>query len=139
LAAKEGKRRKGTEKTNKESRKGGSPDSFTEENEGSEVRHRKWLAGAAVSTNAPRPLYVEAVLPSPDGSVANPIRKAVSTTDSRVSFDGQVLSGWKPGSIYLFRLRAYADADYTRVVDSLEQRSLCSKPPENYLKQLKDE
>ena len=93
----------------------------------------------AVSTNAPRVLYVEAILPSPDGSAANPIRKAVSITDSRVSFDGPVLSGWKPGSIYLFRLRAYSDADYTRVVDSLEQRSLCSKPPEKYLKQLKDE
>src|SRR5687767_7981615 len=45
LAAKELNRRdaESTEKANKESRKGGSPDSFTEENEGSEGMHRTWL------------------------------------------------------------------------------------------------
>jgi hypothetical protein len=93
----------------------------------------------AVSSNAPRPLYVEAVLPLPDGRAGDPIRKAILVEDSRVSFDGPVLSGWRPGSIYLFRLRAYADADYTKLIDSLEQRSLCIKPAERYLMQLKDE
>ncbi len=93
----------------------------------------------AVLSNAPRPLYIEAVLPAPEGGPSEPIRKTVSLDDSRVNFDGPVLSGWKPGTIYFFRLRAYADAGYTRMIDSLEQRSLCSKPPERYLRQLKDE
>jgi hypothetical protein len=93
----------------------------------------------AVSSNAPRPTYVEAVLPLPDGRAGDPIRKTVLVEDSRVSFNGPVLSGWRVGSIYIFRLRAYGDAGYTKMIDSLEQRSLCSKPPERYLRQLKDE
>jgi hypothetical protein len=93
----------------------------------------------AVSSNAPRPTYVEAVLPLPDGRAGDPIRKTVLVEDSRVSFNGPVLSGWRVGSIYIFRLRAYGDAGYTKMIDSLEQRSLCSRPPERYLRQLKDE
>jgi len=75
------------------------------------------------------------VLPVPGGGTGDPIRKTVSLEDSRINFDGPVLSGWKSGSIYVFRLRAYADAGYTRMIDSLEQRSLCNKPPERYLRQ----
>jgi hypothetical protein len=57
----------------------------------------------------------------------------------RVSFDGPLCAGWRSGSIYIFRLRAYADSAYSKMVDSLEQRSLCSKPSEKHLRQLKDE
>jgi hypothetical protein len=93
----------------------------------------------SVSSDAPRPLYVEAILPLPDGSAGKPIRKTVSSTESRIDFEGPVLSGWKVEKTYVFRLRAYADPGYTKMADSLEQRSVCIKPPEKYLKQLKDE
>ena len=97
------------------------------------------LFSLAVLSNAPRPLFVEAVLPVPSGRAGDPIRKTVGPEEDHVSFDGPVVSGWEPGNFYLFRLRAFADVGYTRMIDSLEQRSLCSKPPEKYLRQLKDE
>jgi hypothetical protein len=92
----------------------------------------------AVSANAPQPLYVEAVLPLPDGSASVPIRQTVSNTNSHVSFEGPFVPGWKHRAIYLFQLRAYSDAGYTKMIDSLEQRSLCIKPPEDILRRLKD-
>ena len=90
-----------------------------------------------ISADAPRPLYVEAMLPAPDGSTAETISKTVRAGESRVSFEGPVKSGWRPNKTYVFRLRAYADAAHKQMIDSLEQHSVCVKPPDYLLRQLK--
>lgn len=92
----------------------------------------------AVSGRGPRPLYVEAVLPSPDGGAGDVVKKVVSAGESQVRFEGPTRSGWKSGGTYVFRLAAYADESRTMLVDSLEQRSLCQMPPQDLLRQLKE-
>lgn len=92
-----------------------------------------------VLETTPRPLYVEAILPSPNGGRGDTVRKVISSGDSSVSFDGPFHTGWKSGSIYVFQLRTFSDSSYRESINMFEQRSLCTKPPDSLLKQLKDE
>lgn len=92
----------------------------------------------AVLGRAKVPLYLEAELPSPSGKPGDKVRKNLSAGEATVSFEGPWGVGWKSGNVYMFRLLAYSDAAYTQQIDSLEQLSLCRKPPDDLLKQLKD-
>jgi hypothetical protein len=92
-----------------------------------------------VTPDAPRPLYVEALLPDPGGSAGETISKTVRAGESDISFEGPVQSGWRPNKTYVFRVRAYADAAHKRILDSLEQHSVCVKPPGELLRKLKSD
>jgi hypothetical protein len=92
-----------------------------------------------VSPDAPRPLFVEALLPAPDGSTGEIMSKTVRVGESDISFEAAVRSGWRPNKTYVFRVRAYADAAYKKMIDSLEQHSVCVKPPDELLRKLKSD
>ncbi len=92
----------------------------------------------SVSGHAPRPLYVEAALPTPGGAPEK-IKQTLSAMDSVVRFKGTPQAGWRSGTFYVFRLSAYRDPGYTELVGSVEQRSMCTRPADSVLNQLRDE
>lgn len=91
-----------------------------------------------VAGHAPRPLYVKVALPTPTGPPEK-VRQVVSPLESVLRFKGTPRAGWNSGGSYVFKVAAYRDPGHTELVDSLEQRSLCTKPPNSMLSQLRDE
>lgn len=83
----------------------------------------------AVSSAAPRPLHIEAILPSPGNQTGERIRKSVQARESQVEFEGQMQVGWRANHIYAFRANVYEDSEYTDLMDSMEWSVLCVPPP----------
>jgi hypothetical protein len=83
------------------------------------------------------PFFVEIRLPDPDSDAPEVIRKEIAKDSHFIEALGKPRSGWVDGTTYQYEIRIYSDQSYSQLLDSLEQPSVCYRPPNDVLDRLK--